>query len=124
LGYMKEINAFILSKDLDKVTKILNMHNIGDIAFYEITGMDFTKHMEVPDEVRSYSYGRTITPDFQKRTKVETFVPDSLADQTIQELVSTLGPDSESCISVFIKEISNVSEIEARPSGESLLAFI
>jgi nitrogen regulatory protein PII len=42
--------------------------------------------------VRSYTRGRTATPDYVKRTKVETIVPDSAMKQIVQDILNNLSP--------------------------------
>lgn len=61
---MKEIDIYVISDDLGKVTDILRKHNVGGIAFYEIDGRGHTKRKEVPEMVRFYMTGRKITPEF------------------------------------------------------------
>ena len=84
---MKEISIFIRAENLPKVTEILNKHNVGGLAFYEVNARGRTKIKEVPEMVRAYMTGRKITPEHEKRTKVETIVPDSSANLIIDDLV-------------------------------------
>ena len=74
---MKELSIFIPRDDLARVSEILKKHNVGGITFYEINGAGRTKRDAVPEMVRAYMTGRTIVPDYAKRTKVEAIVSDS-----------------------------------------------
>jgi nitrogen regulatory protein PII len=64
--------------------------------------------------------GRKITPEHEKRTKVETIVPDSSANQIIDDLVK-IHSGSEGQGLIFIKEAVNAHEIGTAQSGEVLL---
>ena len=118
---MKEINVYVVSEDLPKVTNILRKHNVGGMAFYEIDGRGRRKREEVPEMVRSYMTGRKITQEYAKRTKVETFVTDSAAKEIVEDLINTLGSASDPRGVVFVKEVSNAYELGTKLSGEAIL---
>jgi nitrogen regulatory protein P-II 1 len=117
---MKEISIFIRSQDLPKVTEILNKHNVGGLAFYEVNARGRTKIKEVQETVRAYMTGRKFTPEHEKRTKVETIVTDSSANQIIDDLVN-IRSGSEGHGMIFIKEAVNAHEIGTKQSGETIL---
>jgi nitrogen regulatory protein P-II 1 len=118
---MKELNIFIFMHDLSTVTEILRRHNIAGMSFSEIHATGHTKRKEVPEMVRMYQTGRMITPEHEKRTKVETLVPDSEADSIVQELVKSIGSESEPGGLVFITDVSTAHLLGTSRSGESLL---
>jgi nitrogen regulatory protein P-II 1 len=118
---MKELNIFIFSHDLSAVTEILRRHNIAGMAFSEIHATGHTRRKEVPEMVRMYQTGRMVTPEHEKRTKVETLVPDSEVDGIVQELIKSIGSESEPGGLVFVNEISNAHLLGTSRSGESLL---
>ena len=118
---MKELNVFIFSHDLSTVTEILRRHNIAGMAFSEIHATGHTKRKDVPEMVRMYQTGRMVTPEHEKRTKVEFLVPDTKVDGIVQELVKTIGSESEPGGLVFVTEISNAHLLGTSRSGESLL---
>ena len=118
---MKEINVFIFTHDLSTVTEILRKHNIAGMAFSEIHATGHTKRKEIPEMVRMYQTGRMITPETEKRTKVEALVPDSVSDSIVQELVKTIGSESEPGGLVFVTDVSNAYLLGTNRSGDSLL---
>jgi nitrogen regulatory protein P-II 1 len=65
--------------------------------------------------------GRKVTPEFVKRTKVETFVTDSSAKEIVEDLTTNLGSESDPRGMVFVKEVSNAYEIGTKQSGEAAL---
>jgi nitrogen regulatory protein P-II 1 len=120
---MKEISLFILRDDLGRVTEILRKHNVGGITFYEINGAGRTKREAVPEMVRAYMTGRTITPDYAKRTKVETIVSDSAVNQIVDDISNSLDQRAkgEAHGMIFIKEVSDAYELGTKQRGEAVL---
>jgi nitrogen regulatory protein P-II 1 len=119
---MKEISIFIRTDDLAQVTEILRKHNVGGISFYDINGAGRAKREAVPEMVRSYMTGRTITPDYVKRTKVETIVSDSAMNQIVDDILNSLNPGKEAHGMIFIKDVSDVYEIGTKQRGEAVLS--
>ena len=119
---MKEISIFIRTDDLAEVTGILKKHNVGGVSFYDINGAGRTKREAVPEMVRSYMTGRTITPDYVKRTKVETIVPDSSMNQIVNDLLNNLNPGKEAHGMIFVKDVSDAYEIGTKQRGEAVLS--
>jgi nitrogen regulatory protein PII len=117
---MKEISIFIRPEDLPQVTEILNKHNVGGLAFYEVNARGRTKIKEVPEMVRAYMTGKKITPEHERRIKVETIVTDSSANQIIDDLVK-IRSGSEGHGMIFVKEAINAHEIGTKQSGEVIL---
>jgi nitrogen regulatory protein P-II 1 len=120
---MKEISIFIPKDDLAQVTEILRKHNVGGITFYEINGAGRTKRDAVPEMVRSYMTGRTVTPDYARRTKVESIVSDSAANQIVDDISDSLGQHAgnEAHGMIFIKDVSDAYEIGTKQRGEAVL---
>lgn len=119
-GLMKEISIFIRSEDLPKVTEILNKHNVGGLAFYEVNARGRTKRQEVQEMVRSYMTGRKIVAEHEKRVKIETIVTDSSTNQIVDDLVK-IRSGSEGHGMIFVKEAVNAHEIGTEQSGEAIL---
>ena len=61
-----------------------------------------------------------VTPEHEKRTKVETLVP-ILVDSIVQELIKSIGSETEPGGLVFVKDISNAHLLGTSRSGESML---
>ena len=120
---MKEISIYIPTHDLKQVTEILMQHNVGGITFYEINGAGRMQRDAVPEMVRSYMTGRTIIPDYAKRTKVEVIISDSAMNQIVDDILNSLsqhaGKDAHGMI--FVKEVSDACEIGTKQRGEAVL---
>jgi len=121
---MKEISIFIPTDDLARLTEILKKHNVGGMTFYEINGAGRTKREALPEMVRSYMTGRTITPDYVKRIKVETIVSDSTVNQIVDDISNSLGQHAgnEAHGMIFIKDVYDACEIGTKQRGEAVLS--
>jgi nitrogen regulatory protein P-II 1 len=118
---MKEISLYIRQEEFSKVVDILRKHNVGGITFFEINGSGRTKHKPVPEKVRMYMTGKMVTPEFVKGTKVEVIVPDSSADQIVEDILDNLSPDTAAHGMIFVKDVSGAYEIGTKLKGESVL---
>src|SRR5215204_333287 len=103
---MKEISIFFPRDDLARVSEVLKKHNVGGITFYEINGA-----------------GRTIVPDYAKRTKVETTVSDSAVNQIVDDISNSLSQQAggEAHGMIFIKDVSDAYELGTKQRGEAVL---
>ena len=120
---MKEISIFILTDDLEQVTEILRKHNVGGITFYEINGAGRTKRDAMPEIVQSYMTGRTTTPDYARRTKVETIVPDSAVNQIVDDISNSLSQHAgkEPHGMIFVRDVFDAYEIGTKQRGDAVL---
>jgi nitrogen regulatory protein P-II 1 len=114
---VKEISIFIRKGDLDEVAGILKKHNVGGLSFYDISGAGKTKREAIPEVVRSYMTGRMITPDYEKRTKVETIVADSAMNPIVDDLINNFNPKTGANGMIFVKDVSGVYEIGTKQRG-------
>lgn len=121
---MKEISIFIPTHDLVQVTEILRKHDVGGITFYEINGAGRTKRDAIPEIVNAYVTGKTITPDYVKRIKVETIVSDSVVNQIVDDISDSLGQHAgkEAHGMIFVKDVSDACELGTKQRGEAVLS--
>ena len=114
---MKEISIFIRTDDLAEVTGILKKHNVGGLSFYDVSGAGKTKREAVPEMVHHYMTGRMITPDYEKRTKVETIVSDSAMNPLVDDLINNFNPKTGANGMIFVKDVSDAYEIGTKQRG-------
>ena len=121
---MKEISIYIPTHDLEQVSEILRKRNVGGISFYEINGAGRTQRDAIPEMVRSYMTGKTIIPDYAKRTKVEVIVSDSATNQIVDDILNSLGQHAgkEAHGMIFVKDVSDACEIGTKQRGEAVLS--
>jgi nitrogen regulatory protein P-II 1 len=118
---MKQIDIFIRTDNLSQVTDILQKNGVGGITFYEIRGAGRMKREAVPEMVRTHMTGRTITPEYVKRTKVEVVVPDS-AVKMIVDALNDISSGKEAHGMIFVKDVSDAFEIGTKVGGEAALS--
>jgi nitrogen regulatory protein P-II 1 len=120
--FVKELVIYVISEDLPKVSEILHKHNAGGMVFYEVNGRGRIERDQMPEMVRSYMTGRKVTPEFAKRTKIETVVTDSAAEEIIGEITNSIGSESDPRGMIFVKDVSSAYEIGTKKSGDMVLA--
>ena len=120
---MKEISIFISSDDLARVVEILKKHNVGGLSFYEVQAAGRRERDAVPEMVRHYMTGRTVTPDYVKRTKIETIVSDSAMNQIVDDISNSLSEHAGNKARgmIFIKDVSEALELGTKERGEAVL---
>ncbi len=116
---MKEINIFIRSDDLSKVTDILQKHNAG-ITFFNIQGTGRTPRA-TSEIIHSYQTGRTIIPKFIGRILVISVVPDSIAKSIVDAIRNGFELQTEPYGVLFIKDVSNAYELGTNLTGDDVL---
>jgi nitrogen regulatory protein PII len=107
---MKEISIFVRATYLEQVTEILRTHKVSGITFYDVYGA-------VPGMGESYMIGRTIIPEYVKKTKIETIASDYVTKQIVDDISSSLGQRVEKephSMMIFVKDVSDVYEIGTR----------
>jgi nitrogen regulatory protein P-II 1 len=122
---MKEISIVIRTDDLEQVTEILRKHNVGGITFYEINGAGRMKREAIPEVVHFYMTGKKTTPDYVKRTKVETIVSDAAVNQIVDDISDSLSQHAgkdEAHGMIFVKNVSDAYEIGTKQRGEAVLS--
>ena len=119
--FVKELVIYTVSEDLPKVSEILHKYNAGGMVFYEVNGRGRIERDQIPEMVRSYMTGRKVTPEFVKRTKIETVVTDSAAKEIIGEITNSIGSESDPRGMIFVKDVSSAYEIGTKKSGEMVL---
>jgi len=119
LGIVKELNIYIVKEDLSKVTDILRNFNVSGMSFDEVQGAGRMKRREIRE--RDGWSVKTVTPDYESRTRVVTVVPDTLAEEIIDDVVNSIGSQNEPRGVIIVKDVSNVYEIGTKQSGDTIL---
>ena len=122
---MKEISIIVPIDDLEQVTEILRKRNVGGITFYEINGAGRMQREALPEIVHFYMTGKTVTPGYARRIKVETIVPDSMVNQIVDDISDSLSQHTgkdEAHGMIFVKNVSDAYEIGTKQRGEAVLS--
>ena len=118
---MKELSIYIPHEKLFEVTEILHKHNVMGLTFSEVMGSGRTKADPIPEVVRSYMSGKMIIPEFVKRSKVETIVPDSAVKGIADDIMNSLKPDKHAHGYVFVKDVTDAFDRTTKVQGEQVL---
>jgi nitrogen regulatory protein P-II 1 len=118
---VKEITVILFTHYMPQLVEILRKHKIGGMSWHEVWARGPTRRSEIPDAVRAYSYGKKVTAETEKRTKVQTLIPDSVVDTVVQELVTSLGSESDPAGIVYVNDVPNAYLLGTNRSGEDLL---
>lgn len=116
---MKEINIFIDSKDLSRVTNILLSHKLG-VTFFDIQGTGRTPKY-TPEYIESYQTGRSIIPRFIGKTLVISIVSDNIYNDVVTEIANSFTKDNEPKGMIFVKDVSNALELGTTLNGDEIL---
>jgi nitrogen regulatory protein P-II 1 len=116
---MKEIDIFIDSKDLSKITDILQSHKAG-ITFFDVQGTGRTPRV-TPENIQFYQTGRDTLPRFIGKTHVISIVSDSKVDGIVNEIIKSFKNNGESFGVLFVKDVLNAYEIGTTLRDDALL---
>ena len=116
---MREIDIFIDSKDLSKVTDILQRHKAG-ITFFDVQGTGRTPK-ETPENVQTYQTGRNTLPRFIGKTHVISVVSDNKVDTIVNEITKSFDSKEEPFGVLFVKDVLNAYELGTNLRDDALL---
>ena len=86
---IKEVNLFIRSEDLSKVTDIFMKYKVG-MTFFDVNGTGRTPR-DAPGVIHSYSTRRTTIPKFVQKIEVKMRCTDSSAKQILDDQINSFG---------------------------------
>jgi nitrogen regulatory protein P-II 1 len=101
---MKEISIVIPNARLGDLNQVLYKHESREVTSYE-----------------GYRTGKTVSPEFESRTKVEVVVSDSAAKEIVDEVIRSLSTGSHHDGKVFVKDIPEAYDIGTKETGERAL---
>jgi nitrogen regulatory protein P-II 1 len=118
---MKQIIIYIDPERTSEILDILNEHNVGGVGFYDIMGAGPVERKPVYEMVRTYMTGKTIIPEHVKITKIETVVPDSLAQEIVDDILNRVQSEKDPQGIIFVKDVDNAYMIGTKQSGEDAI---
>ncbi len=121
---MKELDVYIIPEDLSKVSEIFDRHGVVFNTKHYVQGSGRSKRREIQETIDTRMTGRKFTPKFEKRTHLMTSVSNSSAKEIVEEILNSIGKESEPRGLILVKEISTlfqVYEIGTKRSRESVL---
>lgn len=118
---MKQIVIYVEPETSSEIVDVLNKHEVGGVALYDIMGAGPIEHKPVSEMVRMYMTGKSIIPEHIKITKLESVVSDSVVQEIVDDILNTIQPGKEPHGIIFVKDVDNAYIIGTKQSGEEAI---
>jgi nitrogen regulatory protein PII len=114
---MRQLDIYIPSENVSETTEVLHKHDVGGISLSEVKGRGKIPHEPVPEMVRSYWYGKKMTPEYINRVHVSVVVSDVKVKPIVDELLK-LKPTRGK---VFVRDVLEAYDLASKAAGESAI---
>ncbi len=104
---MKALIIYIKENNFNAVKKVLFDNQVEAITYFDVMGQGHLEREATERIVQGYKTGEKYTPEFARRTRIETIVPDSKASSLVEALKS--DPDIQG--RVFIYEMPETYDL-------------
>jgi len=118
---MKQIVIYVEPETSSDIIEILNKHNVGGVAFYDLMGAGPIEHKPVPQMVRMFMTGKSIIPEHIRITKIESVVSDSVVQEIVDDILNNIQPGKEPHGIIFVRDIDSAYVIGTKQSGEEAI---
>lgn len=112
---MKRIEAYIRVNRLEDVIEALEQVGVIGVSVEQVRG--FGRQQGQHDQYRGSTYAMNLVP----KTKVETVVPDELAEDCIQAIVKCAQTGELGDGKIFVSEIEDAVRIRTGERGEAAI---
>ena len=85
---MKGLIIYVKETNFNAVKQVLFDNQVDAITYFDVMGQGHLEREATERIVQGYKTGEKYTPEFARRTRVETIVPDSKANVLIEALKS------------------------------------
>lgn len=114
---MRQLDIYIPPENVSETTEVLHKHDVGGISLSEVKGRGKIPHEPVPEMVRSYWYGKKMTPEYINRVHVSVVVSDVKVKPIVDELLK-LKPTRGK---VFVRDVLEAYDLASKAAGESAI---
>jgi nitrogen regulatory protein P-II 1 len=98
---MKELKIYIPDSKFKTLAQILENCQVEGFSYYDVMGQGKLKRDVSEKIVQGYRTNEKFIPEFARRTKVETIVPDT----KVEEIVNAIKQDSSIKGKIFIYDV-------------------
>jgi nitrogen regulatory protein P-II 1 len=98
---MKELKIYIPDSKFKTLAQILENCQVEGFSYYDVMGQGKLKRDVSEKIVQGYRTNEKFIPEFARRTKVETIVPDT----KVEEIVNAIKQDSSIKGKIFINDV-------------------
>ena len=85
---MKMLIIYVKESSFNAVKKVLFDNQVEAITYFDVMGQGHLEREATEKIVQGYKTGEKYTPEFARRTRIETIVPDSKASLIVEALKS------------------------------------
>ena len=104
---MKGLILYILENNFNALKQILQEVNVDGITYFDIMGRGSIEREPSERIVQGYRTNETFVPEFARRIRVETIVPDS----KVEKIINAIKQSGTYQGKIFISDISESHEI-------------
>ena len=83
---MKALIIYVKETNFNAVKQVLFNNEVEAITYFDVMGQGHLEREATERIVQGYKTGEKYTPEFARRTRIETIVPDSKANLLIEAL--------------------------------------
>jgi nitrogen regulatory protein P-II 1 len=88
---MKALIIYVKENNFNAVKQVLFDNQVEAITYFDIMGQGHLEREANERIVQGYKTGEKFTPEFARRTRIETVVPDSKASSLVEALKSDVN---------------------------------
>jgi nitrogen regulatory protein P-II 1 len=88
---MKALIIYVKENNFNAVKQVLFDNQVEAITYFDIMGQGHLEREATERIVQGYKTGEKFTPEFARRTRIETVVPDSKASSLVEALKSDVN---------------------------------
>jgi nitrogen regulatory protein P-II 1 len=88
---MKASIIYVKENNFNAVKQVLFDNQVEAITYFDIMGQGHLEREATERIVQGYKTGEKFTPEFARRTRIETVVPDSKASSLVEALKSDVN---------------------------------
>ena len=85
---MKALIIYVKETNFNAVKQVLFNNEVEAITYFDVMGQGHLEREATERIVQGYKTGEKYTPEFARRTRIETIVPDSKANLLVEALKS------------------------------------
>jgi nitrogen regulatory protein P-II 1 len=104
---MKGLIMYVKENNFNAVKKVLFDNQVDAITYFDVMGQGHLEREATERIVQGYKTGEKYTPEFARRTRIETIIPDS-KENTI---VEALKADANIQGRVFIYDVAESQDL-------------
>ncbi len=104
---MKGLIMYVKENNFNAVKKVLFDNQVDAITYFDVMGQGHLEREATERIVQGYKTGEKYTPEFARRTRIETIIPDSKANTVVEALKADANIQGR----VFIYDVAESQDL-------------